>query len=112
VAGRRRHDPCEAHRRDGQPCGAHAIPGGTVCEAHGGGAPQVKIAARHRELQFALFDAVETWRETGDFEDLCKIAPAQRALAEYEAKLKLLAELRRSLAEKARHDAAAAVRVT
>jgi antirestriction protein len=63
------------------------------------GAPEVRIAARHRELQLALIDAVEKWQETGDLDDLCKVA-AQRALDEYEAKLELLAELRRSLAEK------------
>jgi hypothetical protein len=60
----------------------------------------VRIAARHRELQLALIDAVEKWQETGDLDDLCKVTVAQRALDEYEAKLELLAELRRSLAEK------------
>lgn len=36
---------CSGHRTDGQPCGAWAITGGTVCVAHGGGAPQVKAKA-------------------------------------------------------------------
>jgi hypothetical protein len=112
VPGRERHDRCMARRRDGERCEAHAVPGGNVCEAHGGGAPQVRIAARLRELQFALLDAVETWRETGEFADLCKVTAAQRAVEEYEDKLELLSELRRSLAEKraaakARPDAAA-----
>jgi hypothetical protein len=100
MAGHSRQDRCTARRRDGERCEAHAIPGGNVCEQHGGSARQVKIAARHRELQFALVDAVQTWRETGDFDDLCKVTAAQRAVAEYEAKLELLSELRRSLAEK------------
>ena len=33
---------CSAHRRDGEPCGARAVPGATVCRVHGGAAPQVK----------------------------------------------------------------------
>ncbi len=40
--------PCRATNRQGQPCGRHAIPGGTVCKFHGGGAPQVREAARRR----------------------------------------------------------------
>jgi hypothetical protein len=100
LAGRRRRDRCEARRRDGERCEAHAIPGGTVCEQHGGGARQVKIAARHRELQLDLIDAVEEWRGSGKFDDLCRVTAAQRALDEYEAKLELLSELRRTLAEK------------
>ncbi len=42
---------CKAKRSNGQPCGAHAIRGGTVCVAHGGGAPQVRDAARRRLLE-------------------------------------------------------------
>ena len=40
--------PCTARRKNGQPCGAKAIRGGTVCRMHGGGAPQVKAAAAAR----------------------------------------------------------------
>lgn len=36
---------CRARRTDGQPCGAYAIVGGTVCRAHGGSALQVRHAA-------------------------------------------------------------------
>jgi hypothetical protein len=39
---------CTAHRRDGRPCRAWAIHGGTVCWAHGGAAPQVRRAALAR----------------------------------------------------------------
>jgi hypothetical protein len=35
-------------RKNGEPCGAKAIRGGTVCRMHGGGAPQVKAAAAAR----------------------------------------------------------------
>ena len=45
---------CKAHARTGKQCGKPAIPGGTVCRFHGGGAPQVKEAARLRIL--ALVD--------------------------------------------------------
>ena len=71
-----------------------------MCEQHGGAARQVKIAARHRELQLALLDAIERWKESDEFDDLCKVTAAQRALSEYEVKLARLAELRRSLAKK------------
>ncbi len=35
----------------GQQCRRHAINGGTVCQVHGGAAPQVKAAARRRILE-------------------------------------------------------------
>jgi hypothetical protein len=60
----------------------------------------VKIAARHRELQLELIDATEKWRASGEFDDICKVTAARRTLDEYEAKLEVLAELRRSLADK------------
>jgi hypothetical protein len=46
--------PCSAHRRDGMPCGAYAIRGGTVCRMHGGAAPQVRAAASGRMLELRL----------------------------------------------------------
>src|SRR5690242_1517577 len=39
---------CRAHNNRGEPCGLHAILGGTVCQVHGGRAPQVKRAAAER----------------------------------------------------------------
>jgi len=39
---------CAAHRSNGEPCHAHAIHGGRVCNVHGGRAPQVKLAAEER----------------------------------------------------------------
>ena len=41
---------CTAINRIGSPCGKYAIKGGTVCNTHGGSAPQVKVAAKRREI--------------------------------------------------------------
>lgn len=41
---------CKARKSNGEPCGNAAIKGGKVCRAHGGGAPQVREAARLRLL--------------------------------------------------------------
>jgi hypothetical protein len=41
--------PCSAHsKRSGKRCKQPAIPGGTVCRFHGGGAPQVIAKAQER----------------------------------------------------------------
>ncbi len=37
---------CRAHNRRGLPCGNFATLGAEVCRIHGGGAPQVRQAAR------------------------------------------------------------------
>jgi hypothetical protein len=90
-------EQCTATRRDGQPCEAPAIPGGLVCKRHGGGAPQVKIAAQHRQLQMALWVASADFkavRGTPDqFEALCKVTAAERDLEAYETKMRLLREV-------------------
>jgi HEAT repeat protein len=39
---------CTAHRSDGTPCRKAPILGGTVCDVHGGRAPQVKRSAQER----------------------------------------------------------------
>lgn len=39
---------CAAHRTNGEACKKNAILGGTVCDVHGGRAPQVKRAAAER----------------------------------------------------------------
>jgi hypothetical protein len=45
VARRRQARKCTGKRRDGAPCGAYAITGGSVCAAHGGQLPRVKAKA-------------------------------------------------------------------
>lgn len=39
---------CRAHRSNGEPCRKYAVIGATVCDRHGGRAPQVKAAAARR----------------------------------------------------------------
>ncbi len=91
-------DECGATRRDGQPCQAPAVEGALVCRRHGGAAPQVLIAAKHRVLQMAFYTATREFEEAygtpGEFDALCRWAKAQRELEAYEGKLRLLAELR------------------
>lgn len=40
--------PCEARRKSGGPCKNYAVRGANVCRMHGGGAPQVRRAAKLR----------------------------------------------------------------
>ena len=47
---------CTATNRQGGRCGRSAIPGGTVCNHHGGKAPQVVAAAQER------LQVEEAWR--------------------------------------------------
>jgi hypothetical protein len=102
---RRKRDPCSAHRRrDGKPCGAKAIPGGTVCEAHGGKAPQVRIAAGRVLRQERVFEAYlelaehtpgsERWYEAWE-----QLTTAERELVQYESDLDLLALMQIELAD-------------
>jgi hypothetical protein len=43
MARKRQARRCTARRTDGDPCEAFAILGGTVCAAHGGSAPRVRM---------------------------------------------------------------------
>jgi hypothetical protein len=94
-------DRCSAHRRDGEECLAPAVPFTLVCRRHGGSSPQVKIAARHLELQAALYDAAMGHQEAkgtaSEFDALCAWSHAEKELKEFEAKLDQLAELRAQL---------------
>jgi hypothetical protein len=91
-------DPCSAKRRDGAPCGAPAIPHGTVCGSHGGAAPQVQIAAQRMRLRLALWCRNEDLQAGLDtsarFDLLCRFTAAQRALEQFEAKVIEVAEMR------------------
>ena len=72
---RARRDRCTATRRDGEPCQAPAVEGTFVCRRHGGAAPQVQIAARHRQLQMQRYVAYCEWQEARgtprEFDALC-----------------------------------------
>jgi hypothetical protein len=52
---------CTARRTDGEPCGNHAIKGGTVCRYHGGSAPQVQAAAKQRLAEAEARKAMERY---------------------------------------------------
>jgi hypothetical protein len=56
------HKPmlCTASRTDGTPCKKQAIHGGTVCDTHGGSAPQVRKAANRRLAELRLATAMES----------------------------------------------------
>jgi hypothetical protein len=66
VARNRQALRCSARRTDGQPCGAYAITGGTVCAAHGGSAPAVRASAQLRywsaRTGYAFDTAYKRWR--------------------------------------------------
>ena len=60
--------PCKARSsRTGKPCKHKAIRGGTVCQTHGGSAPQVKRAAAQRikDMRAEALDPERTLREAG-----------------------------------------------
>jgi hypothetical protein len=54
---RKGRERCGATCRDGHPCRAPAVAEALVCLKHGGAAPQVLIAARHRQLQLRMYVA-------------------------------------------------------
>jgi hypothetical protein len=107
---RKGRDRCGAARRDGGPCRAPAIPGGLVCRRHGGAAPQVAIRAKHMELLLARYVAHCDWQAArgtpGEFDALCRALQAGREVSGYEAKMRLLAELK---AERKRRQAVGSV---
>jgi len=101
---RKGRDQCSATRRDGEPCQAPAIAEGLVCRRHGGGSPQARIAAEHRQYQMAAYAATREFEEARgtprEFDALCAALAAGRELDAYEVKLRLLAELRAELKRK------------
>ena len=72
---------CSARRRDGERCGAPAIPYGTVCRRHGGSLPNVQAAAKRRkdqaEQRAALARAMamigSMRREIARFDELARV---------------------------------------
>jgi hypothetical protein len=52
---------CRGHRTNGSPCKRWAIRGGFVCPSHGGRAPQVRLAARRRLTEVALYRTFGAW---------------------------------------------------
>jgi hypothetical protein len=100
---RKGRDQCTAHRRDGEQCLAPAVEGALVCRKHGGGSPQVQIAARHFVLMEAHYIAVIEWEEARgtprDFDALCRALQARRDLDAYEVKLLQLAHLKAAVKE-------------
>jgi hypothetical protein len=52
MARKRQARKCSSRRStDGEPCGAWAVNGSTVCQAHGASAPQVKAKAAERATE-------------------------------------------------------------
>ena len=98
---RKGRDRCTATRRDGQPCRAPAVAGHIVCRRHGGGAPQVKIAARHMRLLVARYTAHCEWEEARgtptEFDALCRALEAGRQVETFELKIAFAAELRAAI---------------
>lgn len=101
---RKKRDPCSAHRNDGQPCQASAIPGGTVCPHHGGSAPQVRINAGRVLRQERVFEAYQELQqhERGSerwYRALDRITAAERDLDQYLSDLDLIALMKIELVD-------------
>lgn len=92
---------CEATTRTGARCKAPAAPGAAVCRRHGGAAPQVRVAAAMTALYEVRYKAGEAWQAargtSGEFDALCALTRAQRAVERGEAKMARVRELRREL---------------
>lgn len=93
---RKGRDRCTAHRADGQPCQAPAIPGGLVCRVHGGSAPQVRRKAALNLLReravLALMQLQEQERGTERwYQAWDRLNAAERDLEQFYADLHLVA---------------------
>lgn len=66
---------CAGRKTNGEPCGNYPMKGGTVCRKHGGGAPQVRAAAKRR---LALAGATAELDRLGRVAD---VEPAEAMLA-------------------------------
>jgi hypothetical protein len=89
---------CEATTRNGGRCQAPAIPGGSVCKRHGGGAPQVRVRAALMLLYEARHEAGEAWTAArgtpGEFDALCAYSRADNAVKRAEAQVDQIRDLR------------------
>jgi hypothetical protein len=92
---------CEATTRDGERCQAPAIPGGSVCERHGGAAPQVRVRAALFLLHEARSEAADTLTAMlgtpGELQAVVAWSKADNAVKRAEAKVDRIRELRAEL---------------
>lgn len=79
---------CRAHNRFGDPCGLAPIHGGTVCQVHGGRAPQVKAAAARRvgDLYPQALRALERLVDDPDADRRAAVAAAKIIVEYHEGK--------------------------
>lgn len=95
---RKGRHPCEAATRDGTPCQAPAIAGGSVCRRHGGAAPQVRVKASLTLLYLARYEAGQALDAAmggpGEFDALCEWSRADNAVKRAKAKVEQIRELR------------------
>lgn len=77
---------CRAHNQAGARCGLAPIHGGTVCQVHGGRAPQVKAAAARRvgDLYPKALEALERAVDDPDPQVRSAAVSAAKLVIEYE----------------------------
>jgi hypothetical protein len=92
---------CEASTRAGGRCQAPAIPGGSVCRRHGGGAPQVRVQAALTLLYESRYEAAQAFEAArggpSEYDALCELSQADNAVKRAEAKVGQIRELRAEL---------------
>lgn len=69
------HYRCKAHNKQGNPCRRKPARGAAVCPAHGGGAPQVRRAAKQRHAEDVARKALKSARHViyGEARDISPI---------------------------------------
>ena len=88
---------CRARRSDGNPCAGYAIVGGTVCRAHGGGAPQVRAAADRRRALARVEGQVVTLLDELEVEAVHPLDGLLEAVQRSGGMMRLLGQLRGEL---------------
>lgn len=61
MASKRQARPCAGTKTNGEPCPKYAMNGSTVCDSHGGKAPQVRAKAAERLTEARAMGLVETY---------------------------------------------------